>query len=270
MGFPGVYLVTGDVCDLGEVRRAMEGCSEVFHLAASVGNRRSLEDPVHDTHANLIGTLSVLEASRQGGVDAVVVSSSAAVLGELKAIPIGEDHPLDPETPYGVSKLAMEKMVIAYSRLYGIPVVALRYFNVYGPAQRFDAYGNAIPIFATQLMNDQPVTIYGDGEQTRDFVSVHDVVRANLLAARAARGISPLVANIGSGTRVSINSLVGLMRELTGSSSLVQHGAERPGDVRDSLADITTASRALGYCPSVDLRTGLREYVDWLRSAEAH
>jgi len=166
-----------------------------------------------------------------------------------------------------VRGLAIGKTAIADSRLCGIPVVALRYSNVYGPAQRFDAHGNAVPIFATQLMNHQPVTIYGDGEQTRDFVCVHDVVRANLLAARAARRVSPLVANIGSGTRISINSLVALMRELTGSSSPIVHGPERPGGVRDSLADLATARRAFGCSPSVDLPAGLQVYVDWLRTA---
>src|SRR5260370_813298 len=172
---PTVDFIKGDVRDLSAVSRAAEKAEVIFHLAASVGNARSLTNPIEDSEINVIGTLRILEAARHGGVRKVVVSSSAGIFGELKTIPIREDHPLQPETPYGVSKLAQEKMSLAYSKLYGFDVACLRYFNVYGVNHRYDAYGNVIPIFVHRSLQDQPMIIFGDGEQTRDFINVRDV-----------------------------------------------------------------------------------------------
>lgn len=255
----------GDVRDEALLAEAVAGCEAVFHLAASVGNKRSLDHPLTDSDINLMGTLKLLEASRTAGVRKVVVSSSAGIFGELKTLPIREDHPLEPETPYGVSKLAAEKMALAYAKLYDLECVALRYFNVYGPRQRFDAYGNVIPIFVFRMLAGQPLTVFGDGEQTRDFVNVHDVVQANLKAALAP-GVSGAF-NIGSGTQVSINRLLELLRAATGLDPVVDYGPPRPGDVRDSLADIGAAQAAFGYQPAVSLAEGLQEYCAWARSA---
>lgn len=255
----------GDLRDEALLAEAMAGCEAVFHLAASVGNKRSLDHPLIDSDINLMGTLKLLEASRAAGVRKVVVSSSAGIFGELKTLPIREDHPLEPETPYGVSKLAAEKMALAYAKLYALECVALRYFNVYGPRQRFDAYGNVIPIFVFRMLAGQPLTVFGDGEQTRDFVNVHDVVQANLKAALAT-GVSGAF-NVGSGTQVSINRLLELLREATGLDPVVDYGPPRPGDVRDSLADIGAAAAAFGYQPTVSLAEGLQEYCAWARSA---
>jgi len=260
---PGARFIHGDVGDPHAVARAVEGAEVVFHLAASVGNKRSIDSPVLDAETNAIGTLRVLEAARRAGVRKIVTSSSAGIFGELKTLPIREDHPVEPDSPYGASKLYEEKICLVYAKLYGLEAVCLRYFNVYGPNQRFDSYGNVIPIFAFQMLRDEPLTIYGDGEQTRDFVNVADVVRANIGAA-AARGVSGAF-NIGSGSRISINKLVAELKAASGLAPVVRHGPPRPGDVRDSLADISAAARAFGFTPRVPLREGLAEYIRWAR-----
>ena len=262
-GSARVRFIEGDVRREQDVARAMEGCETVFHLAASVGNKRSIDSPIDDAEINVIGTLRVLEAARRAKVKKIVASSSAGIFGELRTLPIREDHPIEPDSPYGCSKLCEEKQCLAYAKLYGIDVVCLRYFNVYGPNQRFDAYGNVIPIFVFRLLRGEGIEIYGDGEQTRDFVNVADVVQANI---KAARGVGVWGAyNLGSGTRVSINRLVELIATASGIQPRVQRGPMRPGDVRDSLADISKARTTLGYEPAVPLVDGLAEYVDWAR-----
>jgi len=260
---PRVPFVEGDTRDAAVVTEAVQGCEVVFHLAASVGNARSIADPQTDSAINVIGTLNVLEAARTEDVQRVVFSSSAGIFGELKRLPIAEDHPQDPDSPYGVSKLAAEKLCLVYNKLYGMRNVCLRYFNVYGPHQRFDAYGNVIPIFADRILKRVPMTIFGDGEQTRDFVNVADVVAANLAAAFSedVRG----VFNIGSGGRITINELARVMQDVSGVQVGVEHGPERPGDVRDSLADISAAHAAFGFTPAVPIEgRGLEEYMEWV------
>ena len=259
----GVPFVESDVREREAVEAAMTGCGVVLHLAASVGNARSIADPQTDSAINVIGTLNVLEAARAHDIDRVVLSSSAGIFGELKTLPIAEDHPQDPDSPYGTSKLAAEKMCLVYNKLYGMHNVCLRYFNVYGPHQRYDAYGNVIPIFADRILKGVPMTIFGDGEQTRDFVNVADVAAANLAAAFTAgvRG----VFNIGSGGRITINELARVMQEVSGVEVGVEHGPERPGDVRDSLADISAAHGAFGFAPAVPIKgRGLEEYMEWV------
>ena len=262
-GLPVTFL-EGDVRDPAMVRRAIDGCDTVFHLAASVGNTRSIDDPVRDSEINVLGTLRVLEAAREAGTGKIVYSSSAGIFGELKTLPIREDHAIDPDTPYGASKLGGEKLCLAYAKLYAIEAVCLRYFNVYGINQRYDAYGNVIPIFAHRVLHGEPITIFGDGEQTRDFVNVRDVARANLAAAQTA-GLSGAF-NVASATRITINELARMVTGASGVPAVVQYGPPRKGDVRHSLADISAARAAFGYQPSVGLDEGLREYMDWSRS----
>jgi len=254
--------IEGDVRDGSVVGRAMEGVGAVFHLAASVGNTRSIERPLLDSAINVLGTLNVLEAARARGIDKVVYSSSAGIFGELKTLPIAEDHPQNPDSPYGVSKLAGEKLCLVYNKLYGMHNVCLRYFNVYGPNQRYDAYGNVIPIFANRVLKRQPLTIFGDGEQTRDFVNVRDVAAANMQAAAAA-GVEG-VFNIGSGTRITINKLAELVQDAGGLRVGVEYAPPRQGDVRDSLADTRAALRMFGFLPQVGIEEGLREYMSWI------
>lgn len=260
---PDVKFFKGDVRDREAVEKAMAGCGVVFHLAASVGNKRSIDDPLTDASINLIGTLTILETARKNGVKRIVFSSSAGIFGELKTLPIAEDHPQDPNSPYGISKLAAEKMCLVYNKLYGMKNVCLRYFNVYGPNQRYDAYGNVIPIFANRILKDESLTIYGDGEQTRDFVNVADVAAANIASAFSNEACG--VFNIGSGTRVTINELARLMQEAAGIEVGKEFAPPRPGDVRDSLADISAAKKAFGFAPQSDLKEGLDEYMDWIK-----
>jgi UDP-glucose 4-epimerase len=254
----------GDVRDASAVDEAMRNVEVVFHLAASVGNKRSIDHPILDAEVNVLGTLTVLEAARKRGARKVVFSSSAGIFGELKTLPIDENHAVEPDTPYGASKLCAEKQCLAYAKLYPLECMCLRYFNVYGANQRYDAYGNVIPIFVDRVLRGQPITIFGDGEQTRDFVNVRDVAEANYLAGMSV-GVSGAF-NIASGTRITINRLAELVIAHGGVPATVEHHAPRPGDVRHSLADITRAREAFGYAPAVELEPGLASYVEWVRS----
>jgi len=259
---PATTFVEGDVSAPEVAEQAAQGCDVIFHLAASVGNTRSIDNPVRDSEINAIGTLRVLEAARANGIRRVVSSSSAGIFGELKTLPIAEDHPQDPDSPYGASKLAAEKMCLVYNKLYDMKNVCLRYFNVYGPHQRYDAYGNVIPIFAEKMLRGQDVVIFGDGEQTRDFVHVADVAMANYRAGISADAAGAF--NIGSGTRITINELARVMAKAVNSDVSITHGDPRPGDVRDSLAAIDAAHAAFGFAPSMDMLEALPAYLEWL------
>ncbi|PKP41359.1 MAG: epimerase [Bacteroidetes bacterium HGW-Bacteroidetes-10] len=262
--FQQVHIVEGDVRDKAAVELAMRGAEVVFHLAASVGNKRSIDNPITDAEINVLGTINVLEAARKEGVRKIVTSSSAGIFGELKTMPIKEDHPIEPDSPYGCTKLCEEKLCLSYAKLYDIEAVCLRYFNVYGPNQRFDAYGNVIPIFVFRMLRNEPLIIFGDGEQTRDFVHVDDVVLANINAADSI-GVSGAY-NIASGTSVTINSLVNLITKGNNNLVRVEYGPERAGDVRHSLADISLARQKINYIPKTDLESGIDEYVKWAQN----
>jgi len=261
--YPGIRLIEGDIRDPAAVADALRDAGVVFHLAASVGNKRSIDDPISDAESNVLGTLRVLEGARTSGVRKIVASSSAGIFGELKTIPIREDHPVEPDTPYGSTKLCGEKLCLAYAKLYALEAVCLRYFNVYGPNQRFDAYGNVIPIFAFRMLRGEPLTVFGDGEQTRDFINVADVVQANLRAATAGNVSGAF--NLGSGTRVTINHLIEQLSAASGITPSVDYGPPRPGDVRHSLADISAAEAALGFRPAIEMSDGLAQYMTWAR-----
>ena len=259
--FPSIRIIKGDVRDKNVVETAMKGAEIVFHLAASVGNKRSIDNPIMDAEINVIGTLQVLEAVRKEGVRKIVTSSSAGIFGELKTIPIKEDHPIEPDSPYGCTKLCEEKLCLSYSKLYDIEVICLRYFNVYGQNQRFDAYGNVIPIFVFRMLRNESILIYGDGEQTRDFVHVEDVVQANIKAAEI-EGVSGAF-NIASGKRVTINRLVEIISKK--NEVKIEYIAERQGDVRHSLADISLAHEKFNYTPNVELEWGIKNYIKWAK-----
>lgn len=261
-------LRVADITAPGVMDESMAGVEQVYHLAASVGNKRSIDNPLRDSEINVMGTLHVLEAARKHGVKKVVVSSSAGIFGELVTMPIAEEHPLEPDTPYGASKLCQEKQSLAYAKLYDMDVVCLRYFNIYGVHQRYDEYGNVIPIFAFKMLRGEPLTIFGNGEQTRDFLNVRDVVQANLKAADAPSGVSGAY-NLGSGDRITINRLVELLEAASGITPVVSHGPERPGDVRHSMAAIGKARDELGFSPAVGFEEGLAEYMAWAKEEVA-
>jgi len=256
-----IKFIYGDVCSPVDVDNACNEVDAVFHLAACVGRQKSLDNPILDATTNLIGTVTLLEGMRKHGIRRIVYSSSAAVFGELLTPAINENHPQNADSPYGVSKLAAEKMILAYSGIYGITAVCLRYFNIYGINQRFDMYGNVIPIFAKRLYSHEPIIIYGDGTQTRDFVNVSDVARANYLAATEAK--STAVYNLGSGSSISIQELADLMCKITGLKSDIHYAPERPADVRHCRADAQKVKDELGFSTTVSLESGLREYLKW-------
>jgi len=255
----GVELIEGSVSDLSLLQEAFRDVHYVFHQAALPSVPRSIDDPLASHQANLTGTLRVLIAARNSGVKKVICASSSSVYGDTSTLPKREDMPPQPLSPYAVTKVAGEYYCQVFSRVYNLPTVCLRYFNVYGPRQDPDSqYAAVIPRFLRRLSVGMPPVIFGDGEQTRDFTFVSDVVAANILAAESdARG----VFNIGGGKRVSVNRLAQLAIRLTGNNGIKPvHESLRPGDVRHSLADISRAG-AFGYEPKYDLEKGLRETI---------
>lgn len=262
-GIP-VRFVEGDIQDAEIVDRLCRGADVVFHMAACVGRQKSLDQPHLDASVNLLGTVNVLEGMRKARVKRIVYSSSAAIFGELKTQSIDEDHPQCADSPYGVSKLAAEKMVQAYSGIYDITSVCLRYFNIYGVNQRYDLYGNVIPIFANLIYADKPLTVYGDGEQTRDFLNVRDVVQANILAATSVTSSS--VYNLGSGETLSINQLTDLIQSICGKKVGVEHLPMRPADVRHCKANVGKVGQELGFYRQVGILEGLTEYLRWFNA----
>jgi UDP-glucose 4-epimerase len=258
-----VKFINGDIRNINDVKKAINGVEVVFHLAASVGNKRSIDFPSLDSEINVLGTINILDECVREGVRKIVTSSSAGIFGELKTIPIKEDHPIEPDSPYGCSKLCAEKMCLSYSKLYDLEAVCLRYFNVYGPNQRFDAYGNVIPIFVYKMLHNETIIVYGDGNQTRDFVHVDDVVQANINSANSS-GVSGAF-NIASGQRVSINQLINLITENYKNEFKIEFVNKRPGDVLHSLADISSARNDINFNPIVTLEKGIKDYVNWAK-----
>lgn len=260
-----VEFIQGDICDAQKIDKVLreKHFDVVFHLAASVGRQRSLDNPVLDSTTNLIGTVNVLEAMRKTEVPRIVYSSSAAIFGELICESIDENHPQNADSPYGVSKLAAEKMILAYCGIYPITGVCLRYFNIYGVNQRYDSYGNVIPIFAKRIYAGEPLFIYGDGEQTRDFLNVSDVAEANYRGMKF--GDHTEVYNLGCGKVITINRLAEMMLDITGRSNPIIHAPERPADVRHCKAKTERVFDELGFKASVEFETGLEEYLKWYR-----
>jgi UDP-glucose 4-epimerase len=260
---PDINFIKGDIRDSSLLDEIMKDVDIIYHLAASVGNKRSIDNPFLDADINVIGTLCLLEAARKHKVKKIVTTSSAGIFGELKTLPIDERHAIEPRTPYACSKLYAEKISLAYADLYGIETVCLRYFNVYGPNQRFDAYGNVIPIFMFKILRNESIHVFGNGEQTRDFVNVNDVVQANLKSGQT-KGLTG-VFNIASGTSVTINHLIEELSIASGVKPVIEYKDARPGDVKHSLADISAAKNMFGYHPKIDLRQGLKEYCEWAK-----
>lgn len=255
----GVEYVRGDVRDRETVDAAAAGVDVIFHQAALVSVDASVDRPVESHGVNTTGTLEVLEAARR--VDArVVVASSAAVYGNPEGVPVAETDPLTPTSPYGVGKLAVDHYARLYHELYDLETVTLRYFNVYGPGQAGSEYAAVVDVFVRRARAGEPIPVEGDGEQTRDFVHVDDVVRANRLAATTdAVGAA---YNVGTGESVTIGELAATVERVVGSESEIVHVDARPGDVRRSRAGLARANTRLGYAPSVDLETGLETVVD--------
>jgi UDP-glucose 4-epimerase len=242
------------------------GFEVICHLAAQIDVRKSVADPAYDSRVNIGGTLNLLEAVRQSGKPStrfIFSSTGGAVYGDLVLPPTTEESPKDPQSPYGTAKLSVEYYMGYYARVHGLNTVALRYSNVYGPRQ--DPHGEAgvVAIFCSRLLDSTPLTIFGDGKQTRDYVYVGDVARANLLAATrplpAVGAVDARAFNIGTGVETDVVELARLLREIAGSSIEAKHAPERPGEQRRSAVDVRKAQRVLGWHPKVSLRDGLAE-----------
>ncbi len=237
----------------------------VFHEAAQIDVRESVRDPLHDADVNVVGTVNVLRAAVDAGTRRVVFASSGgAIYGDTEIIPTPEDQPCRPESPYGTAKLCAEAYGGTFSRQTGLEFVALRYANVYGPRQ--DPHGEAgvVAIFATRLVHGEPVVINGDGTQTRDYVHVHDVVRANLAAVDGPPGIY----NIGTGIETDVNTLYQMLAEATGVTTTAEHGPAKPGEQRRSCLDTGGTRERLGWSAAIGFLDGMRTTVEYFRTAD--
>jgi UDP-N-acetylglucosamine/UDP-N-acetyl-alpha-D-glucosaminouronate 4-epimerase len=258
--------ITADIRDASAVARAMEGIEIVFHQAALGSVPRSVDDPVESDQVNVDGTVVVLDQARRAGVRRVVFAASSAVYGDTPTLPKREDMTASPMSPYAVTKLTCEHYMRVFASLYGMETVSLRYFNVFGPNQRPDGpYAAAIPRFIHASLARSPITVFGDGEQTRDFCFIDNVVSANLLAADTKARLSGQVVNIAGGRRVSLRDLIGEIGRVLGRELEVKHHEPRPGDVRHSLADIARAKELFGYEPIVKWEDGIPRTVEFLR-----
>ena len=257
-----IELVEGDIQSYERVHNAIRGCELVFHLAALPSVPRSIQDPLTSTASNVTGTLNVLLAARDEDVRRVVFASSSSVYGPQREFPQREEVAVRPISPYGVSKLAAEGYCRAFTRVYGLETVALRYFNVFGPRQDpTSQYDAVVPRFIRAIADGLPVTVHGDGEQSRDFTYVENVVRANLLAADAPDGAGR-VLNIATGGSETVNALAETIGSILGKPVEKTFGPAQPGDVRESWADVSAASETIGYEPSVGFEDGLRRTID--------
>lgn len=258
LGKDNIEFIQGSITELPLLQKIFHGIHFVFHQAAVTSVPRSINNPQLSHAVNTTGTLNVLLAARENGVSKVIYASSSSVYGDVPTLPKKEDMPPNPQSPYAVSKLTGEYYCRVFQQVYGLPTVCLRYFNVYGPRQDPDSpYAAVIPAFLKSLCQGNSPVIYGDGEQTRDFTFVRDVVAANILAAESqATG----TFNVGKGDRISVNELARLVIRLVGNSVEPVHKEPRPGDVRHSLADISRM-KAFGYKPKFNLEDGLREII---------
>ncbi|MFC5367870.1 NAD-dependent epimerase/dehydratase family protein [Salinirubrum litoreum] len=262
---PGVDHVTADVRDVSTLRDYVADADVVFHEAAVADVSQSIRRPVATHETNLDGTLSLLECARDTDTR-VVFASSAAIYGHPERLPICEDHPKRPTTPYGLEKLAADQYTRLYADLYDVETVALRYFNVYGPRQGAGDYSGVITTFVRQALAGEDLTVHGDGEQTRDFVFVEDIVRANLLAATTdAVGES---YNVGTGESVTIRELAALIRRLSDADVDIVHTESRAGDIDHSVADSSKAERRLDFEPTVSLEAGLDRTIAWFEASD--
>lgn len=258
--------IEGDVTDMDAVRTAMAGCQVVFHQAALVSAPRSLAEPACNHQVNVTGFFNVLEAARQTGARRVVYASSAAVYGNLPALPKTEEAPLQLLTPYAAAKRMNELYAATYAAAYGLETIGLRYMNVFGPRQDSTSpYSGVLSIFCRAALSGQPCHIYGDGQQTRDFVFIADVVEALLRAAAVDAAVCAAnpILNIGRGQQTSLNQIVAILSDLLGHPILTRYSPPRPGDIRHSLADIRRARAALGFDPQVTIHDGLARTLAW-------
>jgi nucleoside-diphosphate-sugar epimerase len=266
-GLEAMEFVEGDLTDPEQCARACQGVDVVFHEAALASVPRSVADPASTNLHCVTATLNLLIAARAAGVRRVVYAGSSSAYGDTPTLPKHEEMLPNPISPYAVAKLAGEHYMRAFAKVYGVETVVLRYFNVFGPFQDPTShYSGVLAFFCRRMLSGQQPTIYGDGEQSRDFTYIDNVVHANLLAAGApAEKVAGQMMNVATGSRCTLNDTFRILRELTGYDGEPAYAPPRSGDIRDSLADIRRAGELLGYSPIVDLREGLRRTVEWYR-----
>ena len=258
-----IELIEGDIRDPQVTARAVAGVDYVLHQAALGSVPRSVQDPITSNDVNVNGTLNMLWAAKQAGVKRFVTASSSSVYGNTPQLPKEEAMSPNPISPYAVSKLACERYTMSFHAVYGLPTVALRYFNVFGPKQDpLSQYAAVIPRFITAIKKGEAPVVYGDGEQSRDFTFIENVVQANLLACTAPAAPGQFM-NIACGDRYSLNTLLQLLAEIIGKDVRPIYQAERSGDVKHSLASIERAKKVLGFSPAVNFRDGLKRTVAW-------
>jgi nucleoside-diphosphate-sugar epimerase len=258
-----------DLLNLDAMKRACSGVDYVLHQAAIPSVPKSVLDPIGSNRANVDGTVNVLVAARDAKVNRVIYAASSSVYGDTPTLPKHERMIPDPISPYAVAKLASERYMTSFYRCYRLETVSLRYFNVFGPRQDPSSpYSGVLAKFITLMLGGQQPTIFGDGEQSRDFTYIDNAVEANLLACKApAQQVAGKVFNVATGRRVTLNETFKLLQTLTSYSGSPIYGAVRDGDIKHSLADISAAEEHLGYRPKVSFEDGLRRTVDWYRSS---
>jgi len=265
---PDCELIEGDVREPSVVRRATEGARAVFHLAAVPSVVESVAEPARTHAINVGGTLNVLEAARAASVERIVLAGSCAAYGESEQLPLDEAERPAPASPYALQKVTCEEYARLYSELYGLAVVALRFFNVYGPRQNpAGEYAAAVPRFVAAALRGEPLQVFGDGAQSRDFVYVDDVARACLLGAQVSAAAGRII-NVASGRRTRVNELVAALARCVGRDLEVAYRPRRPGEVRHSVASLAVARRVLGFEPEVSLDAGLRMTLERTRACE--
>jgi UDP-glucose 4-epimerase len=258
-----------DILDPEAMKRACSGVDYVLHQAAIASVPKSVQDPIGSNRANVDGTVNVLVAARDAKVKRVVYAASSSVYGDTPILPKHESMTPDPISPYAVAKLASERYMISFYRCYGLETVSLRYFNIFGPRQDPSSpYSGVLAKFTTMMLAGKQPTIFGDGEQSRDFNYIDNAVQANMLACTSpAQDVAGKVFNVATGRRITLNQTIRLLQTLTSYSGSPIHGATRDGDIKHSLADISAAERHLGYKPKVSFEDGLRQTVDWYRNS---
>lgn len=263
-----IELIQGDVAEKEIAQVACRGADSIFHLAAIPSISASIADPCKTQHNGEVATLNLLQAAAQSGVRRFVFASSCSVYGDASTLPISESAPVQPRSPYAAAKSASEAYLHAFSAISSMDTVAFRYFNVYGVRQDASSdYSGAIAKFATRMISGQAPVIYGDGEQTRDFVNVADIISANLAGMQSSRRFAGTCINIGSGKRTSLRYLIEVLNEILGTNYSPQHEPARDGDIRHSQADMTRAIELLEFAPKVSLPAGLRALIEDLRKS---
>ena len=263
---PRIDFREADILDLDAMHKACAGVDYVLHQAAIPSVPKSVLDPVGSNRANVDGTVNVLVAARDANVKRVVYAASSSAYGDTPTLPKHEAMTPDPISPYAVAKLASERYMISFFRCYGLETVSLRYFNIFGPHQDPSSqYSGVLAKFITQMLSGEQPSIYGDGEQSRDFTYIDNAVEANLLACHATSQAAGKVFNVATGRRVTLNETFQLLRGMTSYKGQPNYGPERGGDIKHSLADISQAEKYLGYRPKVDFEAGLRKTVEWYR-----